>query len=164
MSGEIRVRSHAMSTRMRIRVTAAIGAVIVASVAAMPAEAANRPITDQQAVSFLKGKASLPAISGGKTQPLPKSQRAYAVRAYRSGPYGPPALNLFYAVGATAAHYMSNADKKNMGAALMLLGRDGLADQIAQSIKHPETVTRFGVTVRQFATAATRGIVAGFLD
>lgn len=146
-----------------MRRRAIVGGIVAVALAAGTANAAPRPITDQQAIGFLKGTVSLPAISGGKTEPLPKAQRPYAIRAYSSGPYKLPALNLFYAVGATGGHFMSKKDRDKTAAALLLIGRDAFTDQLAQSVKHPETVTRFGVTVRQYAIATTRGFWAALI-
>lgn len=134
-------------------------------IAAAPAvPKTNAGFTDAQARAFLAGKLRLPKLTGtGMTKPLPARQRPYALRVYASGPYSKPALNMFYAVGAVVAHFATPSQRDKFTTAIAAVGRDGLEDQLAQGVTQPKTVTRYGVTIRQYAAATARGIVAGML-
>jgi hypothetical protein len=122
-------------------------------------------ISDAQAITFFRTGEGLPGLStmnGRQTVhsvALPASERPYAIRMYRGGPYDRNVLNLFYAVGAAATHFQPSADRQ----ATLAIGRSNLATQIAAGANatHPEWITQYGVRVREAAAALVRGMFAG---
>jgi hypothetical protein len=124
----------------------------------------SKGITDAQAITFIrtgKGLPGLSAMSGQQAHAiaLPAMERPYAIRMYRSGPYDRRVLNLLYAAGAAATHFMPSADRQ----AFLTPGRSTLTTQVAAGANaaDPEWITQYGVTVRDAAAALVRGMFAG---
>lgn len=143
-----------------IRSLAALATAVVAVALAPAAEArisTGCPTSDHDITAALK--------AGKLTQTgtvIPIRQRPYASRMYGIGPYRKPVMNLFFALGATAVHFEAKKEREGTTAAIALLGRGGVADQMAESFaKHPAKLAGCGIRPRDAADAMVRGMVAG---
>ncbi len=144
---------------MKVVISTTAVALAAATLAVAPIAAASNPlapvrITNASAIAGIRSG----HLPGGQ-QAVPTKWRPYMLRIYQSSPYRVPALGLFYALGASLAHF----DRAKYRP-LVLIGEQGLEDSLAAQVKEPRTVTRFGVTVRQYAQATARGIMLGLIE
>lgn len=136
---------------------AILGAMALGPGATVAAAGTSCPTSDHDIAAALKAGR---LVQTGT--PIPVAERPYALRMYGIGPYKKPVMNLFFALGATAVHFEKKKDRDGTTAAIALLGRSGVADQIAASFaKHPAKLAGCGVRPRDAADAMVRGMVAG---
>lgn len=121
----------------------------------------GKDLTDAQAITFIRTDKGLPALNAmpKRGSVLPAMERSYAIRMYRSGPYDRNVLNLYYAFGAAATHFMPSTDRREF----LAIGRSRLISTFAGSANGapPKWMTRYGVTMHDVAAATASGMFAG---
>jgi hypothetical protein len=127
-----------------------------AGVAAAGLISNQKPMTNQEALASLHGHPEVQCIQAPCRQ-VPVKWRKYALRAYLTGPYKNPALNVEFAISEASTHY-KRAYAKKIIKTLALLGRQDLVDQTVKEFSKPRY---YGLPDRKIAIAIVRGWVAG---
>ena len=140
--------------------TLAILIAALAFIGTANASPARHHFSKAQALKIIKTGHGARAGSDLAKHRLTKAERKFALRLFASGPYKSPAMQFFYAVGGALIHAETAAQRGQVLTAYKTLGKSGFEDQVAARYSAPEAAW-YGVTIRQLATAETRGMLAG---